>query len=157
MENRDEIKIAEILDAYYPCIDGPVNVVTNYAKHLDNKAHCKLLVPKAVKKSKYVDCQPFEVKRCKSGWGPEGYRNAMPQSDGKFKKWVKEQKFDILHTHSPFGMGMFAVKQGKKYGVPVVATLHTKYYEDFKRVLHGFKPLCNFMLRRIMRVYNRAD
>lgn len=152
-----EIKIAELLDSYYPCIDGPINVVTNYANNLNKKTSCKVLVPKAKRKQKYIDSQPFDVIRCNSSAAPEGYRLGHPLSDGKFKKRVTSEKFDIFHTHSPFSMGTFAIKQGKKQHVPVVAHLHTKYYEDFRRVLHGFKPLCNFMLRRIMRVYNKAD
>lgn len=155
--DKKNIKIAELLDAYYPCIDGPINVVTNYSKHLNKKAVCKLYVPKAAKKEKYVDKQPFEVVRCNSTAAPEHYRLGHPAADAKFKKKFKAEKFDILHTHSPFSMGMFAVRQGKKHKIPVVATLHTKYYDDFSRVLHGFKPLCKFMLHMIMRVYKRAD
>ncbi len=150
-------KIAELLDSYYPCIDGPINVVTNYCKNINKISPCKLLVPKASKKSKYKDNQPFEVIRCASGSAPEGYRVGKPGSDRKFKKKVKSEHFDILHTHSPFTMGIYAIRAGKKQKIPVVATLHTKYHEDFRRVLHGFKPLCSFMMRYIMRVYNRAD
>ncbi|MDE7159128.1 MAG: glycosyltransferase [Clostridiales bacterium] len=153
----EKLKIAELLDSYFPCIDGPINVVTYYSEHLNKQADCKLIVPKAKKKQKYVDNRPFEVIRCKSTAAPEGYRLGHPGSDKKLKKRVKQEQFDIFHTHSPFSMGTFAVKMGKKYHVPVVATLHTKYYDDFSRVLHGFKPLCNFMLRRIMRVYKAAD
>lgn len=150
-------KVGEILDAYYPNIDGPINVVTNYCKHISKKTECKLMVPKPDKKSGYKDCQPFEVIRCKSSHGPETYPYAHPADDKKFKKRVTEEKFDILHTHSPFTMGRFAIKQGKKQRIPVVATLHTQYKEDFKRVLHGFKPLVSFMMRYIMRTYNKAD
>lgn len=151
------MKIAELLDSYFPCIDGPINVVTYYSEQLDKLAECKLIVPKAKKRQKYVDQRPFEVIRCDSTAAPEGYRLGHPASDRKLKRRVKQEQFDIFHTHSPFSMGSFAIKMGEKYHVPVVATLHTKYYEDFSRVLHGFKPLCNFMLRRIMRVYNAAD
>ncbi len=154
---KKEMKIAELLDSYFPCIDGPINVVTYYSEQLDKLAECKLIVPKAKKRQKYVDQRPFEVIRCDSTAAPEGYRLGHPASDRKLKRRVKQEQFDIFHTHSPFSMGSFAIKMGKKYHVPVVATLHTKYYEDFSRVLHGFKPLCNFMLRRIMRVYNAAD
>ena len=153
----EKLKIAEVLDSYFPCIDGPINVVTNYTEHLNKSADCKLIVPAAKKRQKYVDNRPFEVIRCKATAAPEGYRNGHPFADRKLKKRVKQEQFDLYHTHSPFNMGMFAIKMGKKYHVPVVATLHTKYYDDFSRVLHGFKPLCNFMLRVIMRVYNRAD
>ena len=153
----EKIKIAEILDTYYPMIDGPVNVVTNYSKNLNELAECKLLVPKAKKKLKYKDDKPFEVIRCKSMFGTEGYRLGLPGLDCKFKKKVKNENFDIYHTHSPFSMGKLAIKLGKKYKKPVVATLHTKYYDDFLRVLHGNKFLSKFMLKRIMKVYNKAD
>lgn len=155
--DEKKIKIAELLDSYYPCIDGPINVVTNYAKHLDKSAICKLLVPKAAKKDKYSDNQPFEVIRCNSTSAPEKYRLGHPAADRKFKKRFKAERFDILHTHSPFSMGMFAIRAGRKYKIPVAATLHTKYYDEFKRSLHGFKPLCKFMLHMIMRVYKSAD
>jgi glycosyltransferase involved in cell wall biosynthesis len=45
----------------------------------------------------------------------------------------------------------------KKQGVPVVATIHTQYHKDFLRVLKGNKFLTKFMVRYIMKVYNRAD
>lgn len=153
----ETIKIAELIDSYYPCIDGPINVVTNYCRHLNRTAQCSLLVPAAKRSQHYRDEQPFEVVRCRSMSAPESYRLGMPGSDGAFKRKVKEEKFDILHTHSPFSMGTYAINLGKKQHIPVVATLHTQYYKDFSRVLHGFKPLCNYMLHRIMRVYNAAD
>lgn len=152
-----EIKILEVLDAYYPNIDGPINVVKNYSKNINKQDECVLAVPKPSKKSKYVDKEEFKVIRCLSAPAPEKYRNAFPKLDGKFIKKIKNEKFDIVHTHSPFGMGRFAVKFGKKQNIPVVATLHTQYKEDFIRVLHGVKPLVNFMVRYIMKVYNKAD
>ena len=152
----EKIKICELLDSYYPVIDGPINVITNYAKHLNNMEICKVAVPAAAKSDNYQDNQPFEVLRCKSGSAPEHYRVGRPNSDRKFKKKVASEKFDIFHAHSPFCMGRFALKAAKKQGVPVVATIHTQYHEDFKRVLK-FKPLVKFMIHYIMKVYKKAD
>jgi len=152
-----KIKICQLLDAYYPSIDGPINVVKNYSKNINKMAECKLAVPKAKKKLNYVDNEEFEVVRCKSTCAPEGYRLGHPQSDRKFKKKIRGEKFDIFHAHSPFSMGRFALKMAKKQGVPVVATIHTQYHQDFLRVLKGNKFLTRFMIRYIMKVYNRAD
>ena len=69
---KKEMKIAELLDSYFPCIDGPINVVTYYSEQLDKLAECKLIVPKAKKRQKYVDQRPFEVIRCDSTAAPEG-------------------------------------------------------------------------------------
>jgi len=152
-----KLKIAETLDTFYPGIDGPTSVVKNYAYYLDKFNDCKVLVPKADKKLKYKDEQPFEVKRCLSWPGFEGYRNAMPWFDSEFKKYFKEQSFDIIHAHSPLNMGKFSVEFGKKHNIPVIVTLHTKFKDDFERFLKGFKPLVAFMMHRIMHVINNAD
>ena len=153
----NNIKICELLDAFYPCIDGPINVVKNYSMHLNRKVKCSLAVPKAAKKQKYVDMEEFEVLRCASTPAPEKYRLGHPAIDCKFKKKIKNEKFDIFHAHSPFSMGRFAIKAGKKQNVPVVATIHTQYHQDFLRVLKGNKTLTKFMVKYIMKVYNKAD
>lgn len=152
-----KLKVLELLDTYYPNVDGPCNVVRNYTKNLNKTDDCLLAVPKASKKSGYVDKEEFEVLRCKSTPAPEGYQLADPSGDAKFKKRLKEEKFDIIHTHSPFSIGRFALSYAKKNKIPCVATLHTQYDQDFKRVLNNFKPFVNFMMSYIMKVYNKAD
>ncbi len=151
------MKICELLDSYYPCIDGPINVVQNYSRLLNEKSPCKLAVPKASKKSGYVDKESFEVLRCNSTPAPEKYRCGHPLTDCEFLKRVDGANFDIFHAHAPFAMGRFALKMGKKYKVPVVATMHTQYKKDFERVLKGCKPLVRIMMWYIMKVYNKAD
>jgi len=153
----DEIKICELLDAYYPNIDGPINVVKNYSKNLNKKTTCKLAVPAPAKKSKYVDKEEFEVIRCASTSAPEKYRLAQPDMDADFTKRGATEKFDIFHAHSPFAMGRFAIKMARKQKVPCVATIHTQYHQDFLRVLKGNKTLTQFMISYIMKVYNKAD
>ncbi len=95
--------------------------------------------------------------RCFSIPAPESYRCGFPELDIKFKHRLKQEKFDIIHTHSPYTMGRYAIKMGKKQDVPVVATLHTQYHQDFERVLKGNKTLVSMMIKYIMRVYNKAD
>ena len=154
------IKVAELMDSYYPNIDGPTNVVTYYAKNIYKRegCSCKVIVPKPPKKSGYVDCQPFDVIRCKSMQVTKyGYCAGFPGFDGAFKKKIANEEFDILHAHSPFIMGRYALKLGKKRGIPVVATLHTKFREDFERSFKGFKPLVWFMMKYIMKVFHKAD
>ena len=54
-------------------------------------------------------------------------------------------------------MGRFAIKIGKKYKIPVIATLHTQYHLDFERTLKGNKALIKFMVNFISKVYKKAD
>ena len=47
---NEKIKILEAIDSYYPVIDGPINVVTNYARNLSKNEVCSVAAPAAKKK-----------------------------------------------------------------------------------------------------------
>ena len=44
-ENGEEMKILEVIDNYFPTVDGVVSVVHNYAVQLNRKAECTVLAP----------------------------------------------------------------------------------------------------------------
>ena len=151
-----DVKILELLDSYYPVVDGAISVVKNYSKEINKIAECDLAVPKSAGSEHYTDNEEFVVYRCKSSAAPENYRLGHPDLDGKFIKIIKERNFDIFHAHSPFAMGKFAIKMGKKLKVPVILTLHTQYHQDFMRVTKS-KVLTALLVKMIMQVYNQAD
>lgn len=153
MENK--LKILEVLDCYYPKFDGPCQVITNYGKSFLNMKDIdvKLVVPYF---PNYTDNQPFTVFRTKSIPSAEGYRCALPGIDFKLKKFLKENKFDIIHIHSPFTLCGFFTKYAKKHNIPTIFTFHTKFKEDFERDLK-LKCLQNFMMRYILKNINRVD
>lgn len=149
------MKILQTLDCYYPKFDGPTNVITNYSKSLMKIENSKveIFVPRF---PNYTDNQPFPVHRVKSLPSVEGYYQGTPGSDAKMKKYLKENTFDIIHLHSPFTMGKYFAKYGKKHGIPTIFSFHTKFKDDFERTLH-IKPLINFMMRYIMNTINACD
>ena len=149
------MKVCQFIDTYYPIVDGAINVSKYYADSVNKIEESALAAPKAAQK--YEETDDFKVFRCRSVGAPEKYRCGFPQLDGKFKKALKEEDFDILHAHSPYFLGRYAIAMGKKYKKPVVATLHTQYKADFERVLKGFKPLISFVMHFIMKTYNKAD
>ena len=153
---QDNLKIVQLIDAFYPNVDGAISVAKNFTKALSKEASCEIVVPKASRKAHYVDKETFEVIRCKSMGAPEGYRNALPMLDEKLKKRLIKEDIDIMHTHSPFNMGRFAVKIARKKKIPLVATLHTQYHQDFMRVTKS-KLLTKFMIKYIMKTFNNAD
>ena len=97
----ERMKILEFCDAFYPNVDGAISVAKNYTEKLNKLADCKIVVPKASKKSNYVDNESFEVIRCKSLPAPEKYRNAIPGTDLKLKESILDEEYDIFHTHTP--------------------------------------------------------
>lgn len=156
MEDK-KLRILQAIDTFYPTIDGAINVVKFYAEELNKTDKCSVIAPNPERKSRYQDNEKFNVIRCKSIKGPENYRGALPSFDKKLCKILTAENFDIIHAHSPFTMGKYCVHFGKKHKIPVVLTLHTRYKADFIRALKGFKPLVNFMMRFIMRTFNKAD
>ncbi len=149
------MRVLEVLDTYYPKFDGPALVITSYAKSLNKLEGTKaeVCVPRF---PKYEDHQPFPVFRVKSQKGPEGYYYGLPSFDGKLKKFLKENKFDLIHIHSPFTMCGYFTKYGKKHGIPTIYTFHTKFRDDFERLLK-LKLSQKIALKYIMNNINRAD
>ena len=147
------MKVLEVLDSFYPQIDGPINCIVNIAKTLNNKnlADVDLLVPKYKKE---VNVEGVNIFRCPTVKGPEGYMMCLPQLDKSIKKLIRN--YDLIHVHSPFPLGRYAINVAKKYNMPTLFTIHTKYKSDFERVLKS-KALQNFMLRYIMQPVNKSD
>ena len=152
-----KIKILEAIDSYLPVVDGPINVVTNYASCLSKKEDCSVAAPRAKRKLHYVDNVDYKVFRCRSLGAPESYRTPLPMFDKKFRNDIKNEHFDIIHVHSPFTLAKHLIKTAKKQNIPIVLTLHTQYKEDFKRVFKHFKPMVGISMSFIMRTINHVD
>lgn len=149
------MRVLEVLDCYYPKFDGPTIVITNYCKCLNkiDDVEAEVCVPRF---PHYTDDQPFKVNRVKSLKGPEGYYYGLPSFDRKLKRYLKENKFDIIHIHSPFTMCSFFTKYAKKHHIPTIFTFHTKFREDFDRVLR-LKTSRKIAMSYILRNIRRAD
>ena len=153
---QDKPRIALFVDSYFPMVDGVVNVVDNYAKLLGKEFDVMVFAPKSRNKG-YVDNVPYKLQRCKAVkiFFLE-YDMAMPGLDSSFKKALKEFKPDIVHLHSPFGVGKLAITYGKKHHVPIVATFHSQFKRDFYRATKS-KALSAIMLKTVMSVFKKAD
>lgn len=49
--------------------------------------------------------------------------------DSKIERQFLEGRFDVIHVHHPMISGFAALYLGKKYGIPVAYTYHTRYEE----------------------------
>jgi 1,2-diacylglycerol 3-alpha-glucosyltransferase len=143
-------------DSYFPIMDGVGITAHNYAYWL-NKKYCETVLV-APKVKGYVDQVDYCVYRFKSviipGMNP--YRIGLPFIDITFKKEIRGIKFDLLHAHSPFISGHFAQKLAHELNIPLVATFHTKYREDFRKVLNN-EPVIDFLVKLTLDFYNKAD
>lgn len=73
-----------------------------------------------------------------------------------FKERVEEIDFDLIHTHAPFTLGSYGRKLAQEHNIPLVATFHSLYKDDFIASL-GFKRLANFLIKIVVARFEKAD
>ena len=153
---KEKLTIGLFIDTFYPMVDGVITVVDNYARNLINYANVIVFAPE-VPGRKFDDSQlPYKVIRCKSIDLPIiDYSLPIPKLDRKFKKELKNIKLDIVHIHSPFTLGKMGINYAKKHNIPVVATMHSQFKQDFYRAVKN-KPFANLLTKVVIKQFNRC-
>ena len=144
------------MDSFFPMLDGVTMVMDNYAKRLIKYANVIVFVPEA--KEKFDDSKlPYKVVRCKSLDLPFiDYGMPIPKLDKKFKNQLKDYNLDIVHIHSPFMMGELGISYARKHNIPVVATMHSQFKQDFKRAVKIDK-LAGTLNKIPIHTFNKCD
>lgn len=155
MAKDKKIKVGFFMDDFYPSINGVNLVMDHYARNLGAFCDVVLVVPYVEKG--YVDDFPYKVIRVK-GLKPKlfGQTWSLPTIDFKAKKEMYNEHFDIIHFHSPFIMGRFAIHFARKNNIPVVGTIHTLFnYELDRRHLKG---ICQQIpMNWVIKTFNLCD
>ena len=151
----EKLNIILFCDAFFPDIDGVVNVIDNHARLLTKLGHNVTIV--APRSRGYVDNFPYNVLRCRGTKRKmANYTVGFPAFDKKFKKALKNLPCDIIHIHSPAMVGHYGMKYAKKNKIPYIATFHSQFKRDIKKYIK-FRFLTNLALKIPMKVYNNAQ
>ena len=154
MEKR-KLNVLVGIDVYLPDTDGVINCMKNYCLNSKDEVNITVIAPK--NKRSYVDNLPYKIFRCNSIYVP--FLNqyyGLPAQDRKFGKNVREQKYDIVHVHSPFNMCKFALKIAKEQNIPIVATFHTNFRLIFQKLFNN-KSLTETIVSNIGKMYSKMD
>lgn len=122
------MRVAIFAETYYPFISGVVTHIDTLRRGLEAEGHKVLIVtldPKAKKhyvKDNVLYCPAISLKKI------YGYGLANPVNLQRLKI-VESFDPDIIHIHTEFSMGIFAMFAAKQLKKPVVYTLHTMYDE----------------------------
>lgn len=137
-------------------MDGVGNVVKNYAYWMNKRYGKSYVITPAY--PQYVDKEEFEVLRYHSFAVPKRppYRWGVPRMDLAFMKRIHSIPFDVLHAHCPFTSGQIALHIARKRNIPLVATFHSKYYDDFKEVFK-VDHIARYIVKRIVHFYHSVD
>ncbi len=82
-------------------------------------------------------------------------RMGLPWLDFKLQTRLRSIPFDLLHCHSPFATGQYALWMGRRRDIPVVATFHPGYCQD---ALQSVRPsVAKRMTRRMIKFFSSVD
>ncbi len=126
------MRIAMFTDTYIPQINGVVTSINLFKNELEKFGHeVFVFAPKdktlSAKEEKQLGKNNiFYFKSVKYPLAPE---HQMAYSFSGHLKKFKDLKFDIIHSHTPFTLGMLALFLAKQYKIPMVHTYHTLFSE----------------------------
>lgn len=153
---NEKLKEALFIDNFYPIIDGVVKVVDNYATEFTKLGDEVQVYTPGARDPLYVDDKPYKVVRTPFFvFFKLIYPLARPNKK-EIRNQLKEFHPDIIHAHSPFFMGSFGIKMAHKMKIPIVATFHSKFYDDLLEETHS-KIIAKIGTRKIVRFFKKCD
>jgi glycosyltransferase involved in cell wall biosynthesis len=122
------LKIALVTDTYFPRINGVGASTQTFAREFAALGHEVHIYAPAF--PGHVDEPlPYQIHRFPSWYlffDPED-RLPRPNADKKLIQQFLDQKFDIVHTQTPFSLGQAAIPWARKSGAKVAHTYHTHF------------------------------
>ena len=144
-------------ESFPPVMDGVAVCVENYARWMQEKVGGVSVITPRNPGADYSD-KAYEVLDYLSVPVPfrHPYVTGISEMDPAFMKQLLRHRFKIVHAHSPFICGMTAARVARVQKIPLVATFHSKYREDFARVIPA-EAMLDAVVKEIVRFYMRAD
>ncbi len=137
-------------------MDGVSLTVRNYAQLLNRTMGDTYMITPSY--PGYVDTEEFPVLRYTSAPipGRYPYRMGLPRFDFELHRRLRDIPFDLLHCHSPFSAGRYALRLARRKNIPVIATFHSKYKDDFSRAIR-YPVIVEMMIRHVVNFYSEVD
>ncbi|MGI6652683.1 MAG: glycosyltransferase [Christensenellales bacterium] len=151
------LRIGQFTDTFLPIVDGVGRVALAYAETLSHIGH-EVTVSAPMYNTGHRGGYPFELVDYTAMRVPTApqYRTGTASLDLRYRRRMDMIPLDIVHAHSPFGAGREALRISKERGIPLVASFHSKYYDDFYKVLHS-DSLAKMVVANVVRFYRKCD
>lgn len=151
------MNVGQFTDTFLPVVDGVGRVVSYYAEIMGKLCDaCYVIAPQ--QKELDLGNSPYQLVEYKGitlSKLPQ-YRVGLPILDARYRKQIAKIKLDVVHAHSPFVAGREAYRIARHQGIPLVATFHSKYYDDFYQVTHS-KTLAKLGTKFIVDFFSKCD
>ena len=152
----EKANVGLFCDVFPPVMDGVSVCMQNYAYWMQKKVGGVCVITPNVPDADYGKHE-FKVYDYFSIPVPKRppYVTGIAEIDPVWLAKVATTRFRIVHAHCPFATGQAARRIARLQGIPLVATFHSKYRDDFARVLP--KLAVDIAIDAIVDFYERAD
>ena len=156
MFSSERANVGLFCDCFPPVMDGVSVCMQNYAEWMQKKVGGVCVVTPNVPGADYSRL-PYKVLDYFSVPVPmrHPYVTGIAELDPGFLARITRIGFRIVHAHCPFASGLAAMRIARLQKIPLVATFHSKYRDDFERVLP--KPATDLVVKAIIDFYGKAD
>ena len=151
------LKIGQFSDTFLPVVDGVGRVVQAYAETLTAMGH-QVTVVAPMYDTGSRGGLPYELLDFMASPVPglKQYRVGEAMLDAHYRKRIRMVELDIVHAHSPFHAGSEALRLAAVRKLPLVATFHSKYYDDFLKTTKS-ESVARMLTKFVVNFYNRCD
>jgi 1,2-diacylglycerol 3-alpha-glucosyltransferase len=140
---KGHLKIAFYTDTFMPAVDGVVISIKNFTNELEKRGHSVYIFTAGNdKKIQIMNESPkiFFTRGIKFRKYPQ-YTFAMFPFFSSLK--IRELDIDLIHSHTPFSMGISALTTAKLNKLPLIGSFHTLFTD--KEVIKEYLPSNSFM------------
>ncbi|MGH2485342.1 MAG: glycosyltransferase [Ktedonobacterales bacterium] len=157
------MRVLLVTDSYAPQVNGVAVSVRTLARTLSARGHAVAVYTVRVGGgSPVVESDMFPIARRPAWRLPlnDAFSVAAPV-DRAARRFIEEFQPDVIHCHSPFGIGWQGLRAGLAHGIPVLGTHHTLYaqyvecYSPFSRL--ATQRIGALFRRYVTAFYNRCD
>ena len=132
------MRIGLFTDSYPPYINGVSTSVAMLKKALEKAGHTVYVVTVSSNALKYeIDEENNIIKIPGIPIGIYDYRISRIYPI-KMINTMKNWHLDVIHSHTEFGIGIFARLFAKQFNIPLVHTYHTLYEDYTHYITHGY-------------------
>ncbi len=148
------MKIGLFTDSYPPYINGVSTSVYNLREALKKLGHTVYIVTvnDSIIKHEYDEKEKIlRIPGIPIGIYDYRLSEIYPVSTVKM---IKNWNLDVIHSHTEFGIGIFARILSKKFKIPLVHTYHTLYEDYTHYITHNhFDKLSKKIVKDLTKVY----
>jgi len=154
--SREKANVGLFCEVFPPVMDGVSVCMENYAYWLQKKVGGVAVVTPHVPKADY-SVHEYKVFDYMSIPVPKRrpYMTGIAAFDPTYLAKIATTRFKIVHAHTPFSAGSAALSISRAQKIPLVATFHSKYRDDFSKILP--RLVVDMMIDSVVDFFERAD